>query len=158
MKTGPVYLHLSRDGESPRLSTGGHSGPVFGPYRSIRFDDQQLIYMERDGAADILHISFSGVFYDGTYYSAWTVRSAPESPVAPYDRGRIEPDRSDESAEMPVEDRFRKLMVLCECIVEERLSILCEDDEMMRDMILTTEIDDQIAHWRAIEQELKDLK
>jgi hypothetical protein len=49
-------------------------------------------------------------------------------------------------------------MVLCECIVEERLSILCEDDEMMRDMILTTEIDDQIAHWRAIEQELKDLK
>jgi predicted DNA-binding protein YlxM (UPF0122 family) len=65
---------------------------------------------------------------------------------------KTRPDR------LTLADRFEKVVDLFESAIEERLSILQEKDEWQREILLTTDIEDQIAHWQAIQQILKKLK
>jgi hypothetical protein len=158
-KKGPVYLYLSRCDVEPRIASIEENGrgPVFGPYRAIHFSDHQLIYMETEFEPDLLRTSGRGVYYEGVHYPHWTVSSEPGLTVTVYDFARIEPPRNARS-QMTIEDRFRHLVLLCESVIEDRLSILQEDDCETREMLLTSDIEDQIAHWQAVQHELAELK
>ena len=67
-------------------------------------------------------------------------------------KGKTRPKR------MTLGQRFEEVVSMFECAIEERLSILQEKDEWEREMLLTTDIEDQIAHWQAIQQMLNKLK
>lgn len=159
MDRGPVYLKLLRGRESRVAVKDIESGHVFGPYQAIRFSDHEMVYLDKPFGSDLLRRLDQAIYYDGVLYREWVITSASESDTTPYDPAKVDPTRGAVSVSaLSLEERFRRLCLLCESLIEDRLSILCEQDPDMRDILLTSDIEDQIGHWQAAQKELMDLK
>jgi hypothetical protein len=158
MKTGLVFLYLFRGYKDPQFTSQEIpvDGPVFGPYEAIHFDSQNHVHLNKSTGSDVLLRTENSIFYDGLYYREWVIRPELLATVTPYDSAKSKPLRLRRSTKT-LDERFQRLLSICECAIEDRLSILQEDDPDKRDYLLTSDIEDQIAHWQAIEEEVARL-
>jgi hypothetical protein len=115
--------------------------------------------MEGTTNSDVLRLWDGCGAYDGAYYHEWSVRSFPAGSVAAYDPMKVEaPPGVTEPSSLSLQERFERVVLLCESVIEDRLSILREKDPVEREVLLTTDIDDQIGYWQWVEKELSSLK
>ncbi len=170
-----VYVHLlqgyDHPGSDPEVAT--KDGPTFAINGKIIFAPQTIEFIEwRSGQLRAMQIVEGSIYYDNVYFRLCSIATARETSPTLFDpeladwnrrqnwseeyrRGR---EHQSKYAQLSDKERFQKVASLLESSIEDRLGLLRTLDESERDYLLTSDIDDQIAHWEWIRQELIELK